>query len=98
MFDFLGRKSGDQLLVDRFGWRRLHRGGVVQGDFRLALGRTGDSLAAQSIFRTGAFFLTLVADALEAAGAWVARRRLRGVGGLCHCCLLLGEELRRKGT
>ena len=58
----------------------------MQVYFRLGLGRSGDTLATQSIFRTGAFVLTLLADALEATGAWVARRRLRGIGGGCHCC------------
>ena len=57
----------------------------MQGDFRLDLGRSGDALTTQGIFRTGTFFLTLVVNALEAAGAWVARRRLRGIGGGCHC-------------
>ena len=67
------------------GQRRLHRGGVVQGDFRLGPGRLGDALAAQSIFLASAFFLTLVDNTLKAAGAWVERLRLRGIRGGCHC-------------
>ena len=59
-----------------------------EGIFFLDLGQSGDALAMKSIFQTGAFFLTLVADALEAAGAWVARQRIRGIGGGCHCCRL----------
>ena len=57
---------------------------------RLVLGQTGDALATQNIFLTGTFFLILVADVLEAAGAWVARRRIHGVGGWYHCFLMLG--------
>ena len=57
----------------------------MQGDFSLDIGRSGDALMMQSIFRTRAFFLTLVADALEAAGAWVTRRQLCGIGGGFHC-------------
>ena len=60
----------------------------MQGDFYLDLGRSGDALTTQSIIRTGTFFLTLVANALEAAGVWVARRWLRGIGGGCQCLLL----------
>ena len=82
---YSGKRLSIRPPVGRFGWRCLHRGGVVQGDSRLDLGRSGDALATQSIFRTGAFSLTVVADALEVAGAWVARRRLRGIGGGCHC-------------
>ena len=79
MFDLLGGASVDRLPVGRFRRRRHHRGGFVQRDFRLDIGRSGDSLATPSIFWNGAFLLTLVADALEAAGAWVARRRIRGI-------------------
>ena len=85
--------SGDRLPVGRFSRRRLHGGEVVQGDFRLDLGRSGDALKRQSIFQTGTFFLTLVADALEAAGAWVAKRRFRGIGGECHCCWLFEVDV-----
>ena len=85
MFGFLGGESVDWLPVGRFGQRYLYCGGVVQGDFFLDLGRMGYALATQSIFSTGTFFLPLVADALEAAGAWVARRWICVIGGGCHC-------------
>ena len=45
----------------------------MQGDFCLVLGQTGDAIAMQKLFRTGAYFLTLVADELEVEGVWVAR-------------------------
>ena len=57
----------------------------MQGYFRLDIGRLGCALAMQIIFWTGAFSLTLVDDALEATVAWVARRRLCGIIGGCHC-------------
>ena len=53
--------------------------------FVLILADRGDALTTHRIFWTGAFFLTLVADTLEAAGAWVARQQLCGIGGGCHC-------------
>ena len=52
-----------------------------------------DALATQSIFWTGTFFLTLVDDTLEAAGVWVTRKRLRGIGGGCHCWWMLEVDV-----
>ena len=57
----------------------------MQGDFCFDPGRSRDALATQIIFWTGAFFLTLVTDALEAVGAWFVRLRLCGIGSGCHC-------------
>ena len=83
MFDFLGGVSIYCLPVSRFGQRRIHRGGVVQGYFRLDLGRSGGAIATQSIFWIGAFFLTLLDEALEAAGVWIPRQQLFGIGVGC---------------
>ena len=54
-------------------------------NFVLILVYWGGAITMQSIFQNGVFFLTLVADTLEAAGMWVVRRRLRGIGIGCHC-------------
>ena len=79
--------SGDRLPVGRFGPRRLHGGGVVQGDFRLDLGRSGDALTTQGIFRTGTFFLTLVADVRPARGSRDEVSEVDVIVGGCLRCV-----------
>ena len=84
LVDFCRRASGDGLSIGSFRADvRLCR--LDRLDFWLFLSRPQHTFAARNIPRIGAFAFTREAIARGAVGAWVAGRRLRGIGGGGHC-------------
>ena len=85
LVDLRRRASGDELSIGGF-CAGLRHGGLERLGFLLLLSCPQDAFAARYVFQTGAIVFTLEGIVSGAAGAWVAGRRLRGMGGGCHCC------------
>ena len=84
--EFLRGASLNGISISCFGLHgRLHCGEVLRMYFGLDLHRSRDALATDTILQGGACFFTGEAIVMHVAEAWVARGRLRVIGGVCHC-------------
>ena len=80
LVDFRRRASSDGLSIGGFRAGVRH-GGDERNGFLLFLSRPRHAFAVRNIPRIGAFAFTREPIARGAAGAWVAGRRVRGIGG-----------------